>query len=407
MLAHLCDVIVCTRVVVTFSDALSKNESIQNIPYTIIKNYGRRLVLDIPGNVTKETFEVLKSTSFNISTIEIDNRVKGMEMNSSVKGAAWPVREWIWVEPTVYLPSGYWYEGPPPLPWNVLKLGGHSLWQHNKGIKEIVVAVLDTGITESSKLWFDNFQNGYDFVTDLDISVDGDGRDLDATDTEVFVPDSGCDGPDYHGTKVSSIIGAAHRSFMYGLAPGCTLLSIKALGLCSWGLSSDVADAIVWAAGGEIIGVPKNKNVSSIIVLSLAGDGNCPSFLQSAINYAVNKGIVVVAATGNDGRDTYLNTHPANCIGVKTVGSLNSLNEESWFSNKGGQYLYPGEDVAVMGNNRELTFGSGTSYANSHYAGVLALNFSIGTQCSPCQPTFLKEICNNSQSICCSRYVHA
>lgn len=377
LLTSLCNIIECTRVVLTFLDVWSKNNLLHDIPHTIIKNYGRRLVLEIPDNFTDSSLILLKNISKNISTVEWDNKVKGIEINSTIH----------------------------PLPWNLQKIGGYSLWQYSKGIKEVVVAVLDTGITESTQMWFENFKNGYDFVTDLDISVDGDGRDPDATDSEVFVADSGCDGPDYHGTKVSSVIGAAHKSFVFGIAPGCTLLSIKALGLCSWGLSSDVADAIIWAAGGEIIGVPTNRNISNIIVLSLAGDGNCPSFLQSAINYAVSRGIVVAAATGNDGRETYLNTHPANCIGVKTVGSINSVDQESWFSNKGGEYLYPGEDVVVMGNNKELTFGSGTSYANAHYAGVLALNLSIGTQCAPCPPTFLKEMCMNYESVCCSRYI--
>lgn len=391
------------RLVLTFATPEEMN-SIENLPFKVVKRYGRRIVIDMQRDLNASDFLMLRSNFSSISNIEIDSRVVGISnTNESAVGAAWPTRESIYVPPSETREYGFWYLGPPPLPWNLEMIGGSQIWNVNKGQSSVVIAVLDTGIRETSKVSFSNLVNGYDFISDLELSVDGDMRDSDATDVEQIVPDSWCAGPDAHGTKVSSILGARHESFMFGIAPNCKLLSVRTLGLCSSGLTSDVADSIVWASGGEIIGVQTNQNQANIIVLSLAGDGDCPSYLQSAINLALEKNIVVVAATGNDGRDTYLNTHPANCVGVVTVGSVDSQNIESYFSNKGGRYLYPGEDVAVMGDNSELMFGSGTSYAVSHYAGLLALNLSKGTQCNPCPLGSLLQACPNSQSICCLR----
>ncbi len=77
----------------------------------------------------------------------------------------------------------------------------------------------------------------------------------------------------WHGTKVASILAARHgiEGLMKGIAQNCSVLPIRVLGLCSIGYATDVADAIVWAAGGVINGISRNPSPAQVISLSLAG----------------------------------------------------------------------------------------------------------------------------------------
>jgi hypothetical protein len=385
------------RVVVTFN-SYDEAKVNYNLPFTVVKQYGRRQVLDIGKNFEEEDRLALKTLIPNLLTVELDSKLKGSDL--PVKGSGWPWGDWIWV-------NNQWVTGPVPIPWNIEKIGAKQMWNKTFGKKGIVIAVLDSGIRQASRPAFPNIIDGYDFISSMDYATDGDARDANPEDDETFVEGQWCDGPDSHGTKVSSIINANHSTNMYGIAPGCTLLSIRVLGVCKEGLASDVSDGIIWAVGGVINGVPANSNPARIITLSLAGDGPCPSYVQSAINIAKARNAIVVVATGNDGYETYLNTYPANCDGVITVGAVDVNKNEAFFSNKGGQYLYPGVDVAVMGDNMELMFGSGTSFAVSHHVGLLALNLSISPE--PCDffcesTQFMQSQCSSTmQRVCCDR----
>ena len=79
-------------------------------------------------------------------------------------------------------------------------------------------------------------------------------------------------------------------------------MPLRVLGHCG-GYSSDVADAIQWAAGGEVPGVPTNPNPVEVINLSLGGEEVCIAPLQTAIDFAVSRGVVVVVSAGNADRD--------------------------------------------------------------------------------------------------------
>gem|GEM_PF-6803733 len=386
------------RVVITFQ---TPDEALldYHLPFQVVKKYGRRQVLNLGKDLEEDDKIVLKAMIPKLLSIELDLKLKG----SNVKGQGWPWGDWILV-------NGQWVTGPVPLPWNVEKIGGKQLWNRTLGKREIVIAVLDSGIRQASKQAFPNIVDGYDFISDMQFATDGDLRDSNPEDDETFVDGQWCDGPDSHGTKVSSVVSADHSTNMFGIAPGCTLLSIRVLGVCKEGLASDVADGIVWAAGGVINGVVSNTHRARIIVLSLAGDGQCPSFMQSAINLALANNCIVLVATGNDGYETYLNTYPANCIGVIPVGAIDINGNEAFFSNQGGQNLYPGVDVAVMGDNMELMFGSGTSFAVPHLAGLIALNLSVSP--APCDifcntsEQFMQSDCTSTnERVCCDRYI--
>ena len=66
------------------------------------------------------------------------------------------------------------------------------------------------------------------------------------------------------------------------------------------GHASDVADAMVWAAGGNVTGVPWNPRPCCVMSMSFAGLGGFSSFLKAAVDFAVARGVTLVAFAGND-----------------------------------------------------------------------------------------------------------
>ena len=85
---------------------------------------------------------------------------------------------------------------------------------------------------------------------------------------------------------------------MAGVAHTAKVLPVRVLGRCG-GYTSDIADAIIWASGGTVAGVPANANPAEVINMSLGGGGACDAFDQAAINTAVANGAVVVVSAGN------------------------------------------------------------------------------------------------------------
>ena len=282
-------------------------------------------------------------------------------------------------------------------------------WTVTRGSRSVVVAVLDSGITTHRE--FDGqLVEGYDFVSDPAKSGDGDGRDADPADPG---DGQGSEFSSWHGTHVAGIIAAKSDDFgVSGIAPGVRIQPIRVLGAAGEGASIDLALAIRWAAGQDLNGLvaagetlsgfPINKTPAKVINLSMAGIGPCPASVQGAVDYAMSKGVALVAAAGN-GDANFVpiendRVYPTNCKGPISVGATGFTGDQAFYSNFGVDLSAPGGDqrtgagapagslgmIYSTSNSGTLTVGDpifrleqGTSMAAPVVAGVVALMYSI------------------------------
>jgi serine protease len=248
-----------------------------------------------------------------------------------------------------------------------------AAWDRSTGAG-IVVAVIDTGVRAHADLAA-NLLPGYDFITDTFVSGDNNGRDADASDPGDAVTAGYCgagapaSNSSWHGTHVAGIVAAVanNASGVAGLAYQAKVLPLRVLGRCG-GYSSDIADAIVWAAGGTVSGVPANPNPARVINLSLGGSGSCGLATQNAINTARARGAVVVVAAGNDNANASTAT-PANCTGVVTVAATGKSGGKASYSNTGANVSLaaPGGDAGA-GILSTLNAGSTQPGADNYVA---------------------------------------
>lgn len=277
-------------------------------------------------------------------------------------------------------------------------------WDTTQGSDAVVVAVIDTGILPKHPdiIGSPNLVAGYDMISEQSMADDGDGRDPDPTDPGDAVAKGECGGDwpptpqpsSWHGTHVAGTIGVGNTNNRVGVAGinwNVKVQPIRVLGKCG-GTTSDIADAIRWAAGLPVPGVPNNLTKARVINMSLGGEGACSddAVTQSAINDAVAAGVTVVVAAGNSAEDASLST-PAGCDNVIAVAASDARGYlVTRYSNYGPtvKILAPGGDVQrddngdgnpdgvlsmVSPDDGTYAYYNGTSMASPHVAGVAAL----------------------------------
>ena len=276
----------------------------------------------------------------------------------------------------------------------------------------VVVAVIDTGITSHSDLNA-NIIGGYDFITDATAARDGNGRDSNPADQGDWFVGSDCgvtydSNSSWHGTHVAGTIAAVTNNAkgVSGVAYNAKVVPVRVLGRCG-GTLADIADAITWASGGTVSGIPANPNPAEVINMSLGGSGACGSTYQTAIDGAVSRGVTVVVAAGN-GNINASNARPANCNNVVAVGAVDSSGARSvWSSSQKSNYgavvdvAAPGSNILSTLNAGTTTPGAesyasygGTSMATPHVAGVVALLQAKAT--TPKTPAEIETILKNT-----------
>lgn len=272
-------------------------------------------------------------------------------------------------------------------------------WDKSTGTG-VVVAVIDTGITSHPDLNA-NILPGYDFISDAAMARDGGGRDSNANDEGDWYAANECgagypaSNSSWHGTHVAGTIAAVtnNSTGVAGTAFNAKVVPVRVLGKCG-GYTSDIADAIIWASGGAVSGVPANANPAEVINMSLGGGGSCSTTYQSAINGAVGRGTTVVVAAGNEASNVSTSV-PANCANVIAVAATTNTGAKASFSNYGAgiDISAPGQAILSTLNSGTTVPGSasyasynGTSMAAPHVAGVVALMQSVApTALTPAQ----------------------
>ncbi|KMS67985.1 protease [Streptomyces viridochromogenes] len=271
----------------------------------------------------------------------------------------------------------------------------------------VTVAVIDTGYVSHSDLGA-NIVAGYDFISDATVGNDGNGRDSNPADPGDWTAANECQAGDpafdssWHGTHVAGTIAAVTNNSkgVAGIAHSAKVSPVRVLGKCG-GSDSDIIDAITWASGGTVSGVPANTNVARVINMSLGGGGACTAATQSAINAAVNRGTTVVVAAGNSNANA-ANYSPASCNNVINVAATDRQGNRSYYSNFGSivDIAAPGGEtnsVTSSGILSTLNSGTkspstesydyyqGTSMAAPHVAGLAALMKSANASLTPAQ----------------------
>lgn len=174
-----------------------------------------------------------------------------------------------------------------------------------------------------------------------------------------------------HGTHVAGIASALTNNSegIAGLAANCRVMPVKVLGANS-GSEATVAEGILWAAdhGADVINMSLGFYDESMTV-------------NKAVAYALSKNVVIVATMGND--NVQRKRYPAACEGVIAVGSTDSADKKSSFSNYGdwisvsapGSAIYstfPTYPVVIKGTAKYASL-SGTSMAAPLVAGLCGL----------------------------------
>ncbi|MEA3084585.1 MAG: serine protease [Paraburkholderia sp.] len=249
-----------------------------------------------------------------------------------------------------------------------------SAWDMANGSGS-VIALVDNGVTSHADLDA-NILPGYDFTAN---NRGGNGSNPGITTETCSVQ--------WHGTHVAGIMAAQANNGLgiAGIASAAKVVPVRVMNGCGKGYTSDIADGIVWAAGGSIPGVPANAHPARVINVSLGGNGICETTFQNAIDYAVSQGAVVTAAAGND-QTSATNFEPANCRNVINVGGSNRYGARWIGSNFGASVdlAAPADSIWSTYNSGTMApraeayaFMNGTSMATPMVSAVIALAQSV------------------------------
>lgn len=237
------------------------------------------------------------------------------------------------------------------IPWGVKQIKAPEAWKETRGSR-IRIGVVDTGIDYSHPDLRGRISRGINLLNRALLPTDDNG----------------------HGTHISGTIAASNRaSGILGVAPLAMIHPVKAFDNNGTAYVSDIVMGIDWCV----------HNRMHIINMSF-GMKNRSKSLHDAVRNAHKLGIVIVASSGNEGKQSSID-YPARFSQVISVGATAPNRKIASFSNKGRSIdIYaPGDKIKSTWLQHKYMELSGTSMATSHVSGVIALMLTIRPELTP------------------------
>ena len=282
-----------------------------------------------------------------------------------------------------YSSAGSWGQAYDDL-YGLKKIRAGAAWDVTTG-EGVTVAVVDTGLDYTHPDIADNVWVNVDEIPGNGVDDDANGfvddvRGWDFIGTSYSTPTVDANPVDDHGhgTHVAGTVAAQGNNGLgvVGVAWRSKVMPVKGLDRYGYGLSSSLADAILYAA----------NNGADVINNSWGGKGTSLT-VRDALDYAYNLGVVSVCAAGNNNADV-LDFFPASFPNVITVAATDASDWKAYYSNWGARVdvAAPGSDIlslraagTFMGQALDdyYTRADGTSMASPHVAGLAALVLSL------------------------------
>jgi len=253
--------------------------------------------------------------------------------------------------------------------WNMTIINGPAAWDVSTGVSTTVIAIVDTGIDLTHPDLAAKIVPGYDFVNNDNTAQDDNG----------------------HGTHCAGIAAALSNNNVgvAGVNWQARLMPVKVLNSSGEGSDSDLAAGMIWAA----------DHGAAVISMSLGGAG-ANTALQDAANYAYSRGVVQVAAAGNEFTAGNPVNYPAACDHVIGVAATGAQDEHAAYSNTGAyvDLAAPGGNAGASilstywrSNSHTYASAQGTSMAAPHVAGLAALVKAVNPALNPDQIEWAME----------------
>jgi subtilisin family serine protease len=227
--------------------------------------------------------------------------------------------------------------------WGLNALQADTVWAAGDASGQ-VVAVIDTGVDASHPDLAGVVRVGRDFVQTGDARYD----------------------PNGHGTHVAGVVAAVGGNGIggAGLAQGAQILPVRVMDSTGSGYDSDAARGLVWAA----------DHGATVANMSLGGPDRS-AVLDSAISYALGKGVTIVAAAGNAGLDGDPTLWPAADPGVIAVGAVDAYGVRPGWSSTGSHLAVVAPGVSILSTvpGGGYQSWSGTSMAAPFVSAAAAL----------------------------------
>jgi thermitase len=335
-----------------FASQLNATHAIESTPTAIAKNStylpNQILVRFKPGTAHNKHWDLTGNPIEQISKIDVNlYEVPAGQMESTLAKLR-KNPDVLFAEPNYVVHALETIPNDPywSYQYNLRAIRAPQGWDLSTGGRTATIAILDTGIDLNNPELAAKILQGIDYVDGDNIPQDEHG----------------------HGTHVAGIAAAISNNSkgIAGVSWGAKILPVRVLDADGSGTYDNVASAIIWAA----------DQGAQVLNLSLGGLDNSDT-LEEAVNYAISKGVIVVAAAGNYGDNSIF--YPANYPGVIAVGATDEQNNRTYFSSYGKQLdlVAPGDSIISMDLWGDYTYMSGTSMASPHVAGLAAILVSL------------------------------